>query len=123
MSEREQISPCIELGCSACCQNISISLHPKEAEFLREAGTELVKEIGVPSGGWEPSSCRDTYHLKGHCGHLGDDGLCQVYNDPRRPSVCALLKPGPGFLGINGCNSIRIENGLRPLRKDGSLRE
>lgn len=119
-------SPCIKLGCSACCHDIDIRLTAEEKEFLRQGGSEVVElPLQFVVGGWGGSvaSTNGYSHIKGGCGYLTSEGLCAVYEDPRRPNACAKLRPGPGgFLGCNGCNDIRASRGLRPLRKDGTLK-
>lgn len=123
MIEKENISPCVKLGCSACCRDVSIRLYSDEARFLEQAGTTLMKQIDIPLGGWgSGGDGRGEYHLKGSCGYLGNNELCQVYHDARRPKACSQLQPGPGFLGLNGCNGIRRGNYLPVLRRDGTIK-
>lgn len=124
MRETENISICVNLGCSACCQNVSIRLYPDEAGFLSQSGTVLIKQLSIPSGsGWDRGDGRAEYLMKERCANLGEDGLCKIYNDLQRPKACGQLRAGPGFLGIFGCNEIRRFNGLPAIRKDGTTKE
>lgn len=73
----------------ACCQNGPIELNPREAEYLRERGTDLEKmkhQRGEP----RPVRGRDFYLMVGRCGNLGADNSCMDYEN--RPSVCREFK-------------------------------
>lgn len=60
-------------GCGACCIAPSISSAIP----------------GMPDG--KPAGVR--------CLQLRDDHRCAIFGDPRRPAVCAGLKPGPEMCG------------------------
>lgn len=60
-------------GCGACCIAPSISSPIP----------------GMPDG--KPAGVR--------CIQLRDDESCAIFGDPRRPAVCAGLKPGPEMCG------------------------
>ncbi|MBM3765840.1 MAG: YkgJ family cysteine cluster protein [Acidobacteria bacterium] len=69
-------------GCGACCIAPSIS-----------------SPIPGMSGG-KPAGVR--------CIQLSEDNRCLVFNDPRRPSVCATLKPSQEMCGGARLHAIRF---------------
>lgn len=101
--------------CSACCQDVRIRLTKDEHSFLVNAGTDLRKTFGAGTL-WNPVHTREypdgktTYDMEGKCGLLGENGLCTVYFDPRRPEICATTHPKD-----EGCASARRALGLKVL--------
>lgn len=80
------------VGCGACCIAASISTpipgHPRG------------KPAGVP------------------CAQLTADFACALFGDPRRPAVCAGLKPTPAMCGDNRAEALarlyRLERETAP---------
>lgn len=52
------------------------------------------------------------------CPHLTADVRCELFNDPRRPSVCSSLAPSPAMCGDSPAHAlaflIRLEALTRP---------
>jgi len=68
-------------GCGACCIALSISSPIP----------------GMPAG--KPAGVR--------CVQLLDDYRCAIFNDPRRPRVCASLRPNAEMCGDNREHALR----------------
>jgi uncharacterized protein len=68
-------------GCGACCIAPSI--------------TSPIP--GMPHG--KPAGVR--------CIQLTDDNRCAIFGDPRRPAVCASLKPEPAMCGPDRTHAMR----------------
>jgi hypothetical protein len=68
-------------GCGACCIAPSISSPIP----------------GMPQG--KPAGMR--------CVQLTDDNRCAIFGDPRRPAVCASLKPEPAMCGADRLHAMR----------------
>ena len=68
-------------GCGACCIAPSISSPIP----------------GMPRG--KPAGMR--------CVQLTDDHRCAIFGDPRRPAVCASLKPEPAMCGADRLHAMR----------------
>lgn len=49
------------------------------------------------------------------CLHLDDEARCRLWGDPRRPAVCASLKPGPDLCGVGTSDAMRIIGRLERL--------
>ncbi len=78
---------------------------------MKEGGASLTKVETQGSWGYYSSSePDDVYIMDGPCGYLSEDGLCTVYEDPRKPSPCSATKPEG-----RGCDSARKEQKLIPL--------
>lgn len=73
-------------GCGACCIAPSISSPIP----------------GMPNG--KPAFTR--------CIHLSDDYLCLIYDDPRRPAVCASLRAERDMCGDTRDDALRILTGM-----------
>lgn len=73
-------------GCGACCIALSISSPIP----------------GMPEG--KPAGVR--------CVQLGDDNACRIFRDPRRPAVCASLKPSLEMCGDSREHALRHLNDL-----------
>jgi len=41
------------------------------------------------------------------CVQLTDDNRCAIFGDPRRPAVCASLKPEPAMCGADRLHAMR----------------
>jgi hypothetical protein len=52
---------------------------------------------GMPQG--KPAGMR--------CVQLTDDNRCAIFGDPRRPAVCASLKPEPAMCGADRLHAMR----------------
>ena len=68
--------------CGACCTHISISSPIP----------------GLPGG--KPAGVR--------CPHLGDDNLCGLFHDARRPAVCGAFRADPEMCGSDGVEAGRL---------------
>lgn len=73
-SAAEPVLDC-RAGCGACCIAPSISSPIP----------------GMPAG--KPAGVR--------CAQLTSDNRCAIFGDPRRPAVCASLRPEPEMCGSN----------------------
>nr|WP_255682835.1 YkgJ family cysteine cluster protein [Dyella sp. 2HG41-7] len=69
------------MGCGACCIAPSI--------------TSPIP--GMPHG--KPAGVR--------CVQLTDDNRCALFGDPRRPAVCANLRPEPAMCGPDRAHALR----------------
>lgn len=53
------------------------------------------------------------------CVHLDDDLRCRLFGDPRRPAVCASLRPGPDLCGATRDEAMvliaRLERSTSPV--------
>jgi len=67
-------------GCGACCIAPSISSPIP----------------GMPNG--KPAGVR--------CVQLTEDNRCAIFGDPRRPAVCASLKPEPAMYGTDRVHAL-----------------
>jgi Fe-S-cluster containining protein len=73
-------------GCGACCIAPSISSPIP----------------GMPQG--KPAGVR--------CVQLTDDNRCAIFGDPRRPAVCAGLKPEPAMCGGDRLHALAFLDAL-----------
>ena len=76
-------------GCGACCIAPSISSPIP----------------GMPDG--KPAGVR--------CVQLREDERCAIFGDPRRPAVCAGLKPGPEMCGDSREQALQFLSRLERL--------
>ncbi|WP_162860636.1 YkgJ family cysteine cluster protein [Pseudothauera hydrothermalis] len=67
-------------GCAACCIAPSISSPIPGMEGGKAAGQRCVQ--------------------------LDEHGLCQLFGDPRRPAVCAALRPSPEMCGHSSAQAL-----------------
>ncbi len=110
---------CIQARCSECCRDVQLRLTDEEYRFMVEGGTRLRKKRGSV-GLWDyschlaaPPDGKSAYDMDGACGHLGEDGLCRAYANPKKPKTCDDTKPGD-----YGCCSVRAERGLVFIQSD-----
>lgn len=68
------------LGCAACCIAPSISSPIP----------------GMPQG--KPAGVR--------CVQLTDEGLCRLFGQPERPTVCSSLRPSPDMCGNSAAEAL-----------------
>lgn len=86
-------------GCAACCVAITISSPIP----------------GMPDG--KPAGVR--------CAQLTDDNLCALFEDPRRPAVCAALTASPEMCGSNAAEAFErlraLESATVPANRPGDV--
>lgn len=76
-------------GCAACCIAPAIS--------APIPGMPHGKPAGIP------------------CIQLDDQGLCKIFGDPSRPSVCAGIRPEPLWCGTSSIQAMALISELEEL--------
>lgn len=139
------INKCEELGCAACCGEITfnprfpipdatfkllvgdsrvlgVDVQSFTAEAIlapREKGKNDV--VAAPLENPEDRTLWWLVHLVGKCPQLGQDegcqnGVCQIYEN--RPVPCrAFPDPYGNTIGGPACDEIRVARGMRPFNR------
>lgn len=104
---------CVINECHACCDGSRIKLNLIEAATLRNLGTALMGIFFFDGKRNTPRGKEGFayYDMQGACGALESNGLCGIYDTPKKPGSCDSLVPGS-----EDCLLIRQEHGLGPLK-------
>jgi len=66
------------LRCGECCKKLTLEVNIAESVLCDLFKIHYNKDADVVA-----------IRINHRCPHLGDDSLCQLYGDPRRPDFCS----------------------------------